>query len=206
MARLAIKLGLLAAVGVPCLTSETRAADGTAVVAICANCHGQAGASTDPTVPIIGGVSAPYVVDTLAAYKNRERPCPPTEVRAGDKKGTKTDMCAVAKDLSQADIKEIAAHLAGQKFVRATQIFDPALAQKGARIHQQSCQKCHSRNGSVAEDDSGILAGQWMPYLKKQLVDYGLGVRQADPKKRLVIQRLDQAAFDALVNYYASVK
>ena len=187
------------------LASGARAADIAKLTESCANCHGKEGASTESEVPIIGGVSAEYLKLSLVSYSKKEWPCPETEIKAGDKKGTKTDMCKVAKELSDGDIKELAQYYAGKKFVRAKQKFDPALAKKGKDIHEANCEKCHSNGGSVAGDDAGILAGQWMPYLEETFKQYNSGKRPMTEKKmKPKMEKLDKAGFDALGNYYGS--
>jgi len=188
------------------LASGAYAADVAKLVETCASCHGKDGASTESDVPIVGGYSAPFISDSLTAYKKKERPCPETKYRGGDKKGQKTDMCQVAKDLSDTDIKQVAQHFAGKKFVRAQQKFDPALAKKGKEIHERACEKCHSEGGSVANDDAGITAGQWMPYLKEQFKEFSTGKRPMAKKMKPKIEKLEPADFDALVNYYGSFK
>lgn len=182
------------------------AADVTTLVENCANCHGKDGASHESDVPTIASYSVPYISDSLNAYKNKERPCPETKYRDGDKKGQKTDMCHVAADLSDADIKSVAENFAAKKFVRAQQSFDPVLAKKGAEIHERNCEKCHSEGGSLASDDSGILAGQWMPYLKEQFKEFSAGNRPMSKKMKPKIEKLEPADIDALVNYYGSFK
>lgn len=182
------------------------AADVTALVGTCTNCHGRDGASHESDVPIIASYSVPYISDSLNAYKKKERPCPETKYREGDKKGQKTDMCHVAADLSDADIKAIADYFAAKKFVRAQQSFDPVLAKRGAEIHERNCEKCHSEGGSLASDDTGILAGQWMPYLKEQFKEFSAGNRPMAKKMKPKIEKLEPADFDALVNYYGSFK
>jgi sulfide dehydrogenase cytochrome subunit len=112
----------------------------------------------------------------------------------------------VAKDLSEADIKGLAQHFAGKKFVRAQQKFDAALAKKGKEIHEHSCDKCHSEGGSLASDDAGIMAGQWMPYLKEQFKDFKDGKRPMVKKMKPKMEKIDAAEIDALVNYYGSFK
>lgn len=187
------------------LASGASAADVAKLTETCANCHGKDGASTESEVPIIGGVSADYLKASLVSYSKKDRPCPETEIKAGDKKGTKTDMCKVAKELSDGDIKELAQFYAGKKFVRAKQKFDPALAKKGKEIHEVNCDKCHSNGGSVAGDDAGILAGQWMPYLDETFKQYNSGKRPMTEKKmKPKMEKLDKAGFDALANYYGS--
>jgi sulfide dehydrogenase cytochrome subunit len=115
-------------------------------------------------------------------------------------------MCQVAKDLSDADIKQVAQYFAGKKFVRAQQKFDPALAKKGKEIHEHTCDKCHSEGGSLASDDAGITAGQWMPYLKEQFKEFKAGKRPMVKKMKPKIEKLEPADIDALVNYYGSFK
>lgn len=208
MTRIATGLALLAGAGSFSLSLATGAwaADINKLVENCANCHGKNGASTESEVPIIAGYSAPYLSESLAAYKKKERPCPETKYRDGARKGQKTDMCQAAKDLSNEDIKQVAQYFAGKKFVRAQQKFDPALAKKGKEIHERSCDKCHSEGGSLASDDSGILTGQWMPYLDETFKEYSSGKRPMPKKMKPKMEKLEKADFDALVNYYGSFK
>lgn len=188
------------------LATAAVAADVNKLVENCANCHGKNGVSTESDVPIIAGLSAPYLSDNLDAYKKKVRPCPESKYESGDKKGQKTDMCRIAKDLSEADIKQVSQHFAGKKFVRPQQKFDPVLAAKGKQIHERSCDKCHAEGGSLASDDGGILAGQWMPYLDATFKEYHSGKRIAPKKMQPKMEKLEQADFDALVNYYGSFK
>jgi sulfide dehydrogenase cytochrome subunit len=188
------------------LVSRAGAADVNKLVMECAECHGKDGASKDKDVPIIGGLSAAYIVQTMGIYKEKKRPCPETKYREGAKKGQKTDMCTVAKNLSDEDIKQLADLLASKKFVRAQQTADPALAKIGAKLHEHKCEKCHSESGSVASDDSGILAGQWMPYLAEMLKEFMDGKRPMDKKMKPKIESLKQPDVDALVQYYGSFK
>jgi sulfide dehydrogenase cytochrome subunit len=188
------------------LATSAWAADIPKLVENCTNCHDKDGASRESDVPIIAGYSAPYLSDSLAAHKKKERPCPEAKYQSGDKKGQKTDMCLVAKDLSDTDIRQVAQYFAGKKFVRAQQNFDPALAKKGKEIHERSCEKCHAEGGSLASDDSGILAGQWMPYLEETFKEYSSGKHPMPKMMKRKMEKLEKADFDALVNYYGSFK
>jgi cytochrome subunit of sulfide dehydrogenase len=201
------RIALLAGAGLFSVALASGAwADANKLAENCAGCHGTDGASTESDVPIIAGVSAPFMSDSLAAYKKKERPCPETKYRSGGKKGQKTDMCQVVKDLSDADMKDLGKHFAGKKFVRAQQKFDAALAKKGKEIHEHACEKCHSEGGSLASDDAGILAGQWMPYLKEQFKDFKDGKRPMVKKMKPKMEKIEAADIDALVNYYGSFK
>jgi cytochrome subunit of sulfide dehydrogenase len=180
------------------------AADGAAVAEQCAVCHGKNGASTDSSIPIIGGYSAKYITESIKNFKQKIRTCAEVTVQAGPKKGTKSDMCKVTADLSDADVEAVARHFAAQKFVRARQPFDPAKAQKGSPVYKLRCEKCHENNGSSPDEDNGILAGQWMPYLKEQLAGFRSGKRPLDDKMK---QRLDKVGKDeeeALLHFFAS--
>ena len=146
------RLGLLAA-AMLCATASPRAAE----IASCGNCHGEAGASVDPEVPIIAGLSAAYVTANMTAYRNKERTCHAVAMTAGDRKGATSDMCAVMHDLGAADMKPIGAYFARQTFVPARQAADAALAAAGRQIHQQKCAPCHSAGGSAARTSAGAL-------------------------------------------------
>jgi cytochrome subunit of sulfide dehydrogenase len=200
-------LALLACISLAALvTARVDAADTAKLSDNCALCHGKDGASTEADIPSIGGMSAEYLKLNLLQYKKKERPCPETTLRSGDKKGTKTDMCQVTKDLSDSDLGSLADLYAGKKFVRRVQKFDTELARKGKHAHQDNCEKCHSNDGSVASDDAGILAGQSMDYLRDVFKEYTAGTRPMEQKMKPKIKALQTEDFEALVNYYGSFK
>jgi sulfide dehydrogenase cytochrome subunit len=186
--------------------AAAQAADVTELVDSCADCHGPDGASTDPHVPIIGGFSAAYTNDGMIAYREKERPCPEAEYPSGSKKGQKTTMCQIADELSDKEIEQLAAYYADKPFVRAQQDFDAALAEKGKEIHDANCDKCHAEGGTLASDDSGLLAGQWMPYLEQAFDHYSSGERPMVKKMKPKFNKLEPDDIKALINYYGSFK
>ena len=188
------------------LTGYANAADITKLEETCASCHGKDGASSASEVPVIGGISPTFIEYNLTYYKNKERPCPETEVKSGPNKGAKTSMCDVAKELSSSDISQLAQLYASKKFVRVVQNFDPELAKKGKAIHQQYCEKCHNNDGTDSKNDAGILAGQWTPYLRNAFQEFSSGRRPMEQKMKPKIQKLDNNGIEALLNYYASIK
>jgi sulfide dehydrogenase cytochrome subunit len=187
------------------LAGSAFAADVNKLVAGCADCHGKNGASTEPDIPIIGGYSDEFLTDNLKAYKEKERVCPETKIRTGSKKGTKTDMCQVVKPMSEDDINQIAQYFSKQKFVRAKQKFDPALAKKGKEVHDQYCEKCHSEGGTVADDDAGMPAGQWMPYLRHAFDEFYTGKRPIAKKMKIKLDEISKSDVEALINFYGSI-
>ncbi|HMM53316.1 MAG TPA: hypothetical protein PKD87_17125, partial [Burkholderiaceae bacterium] len=67
------------------------------------------------------------------------------------------------------------------------------------------CEKCHE-NGGRKGDGSGILAGQWIPYLKDAITDFNGGHRDMPKKMRAKMKELNDKDFEALVHFYASQK
>jgi len=177
------------------------------VIATCAGCHGTEGTSSDKNLPIIGGMSSEYIKGTLAGYKSGDRnDCPQRTVSSGDKKGSKSDMCQVAKGLEDADMKTAADYYSAKPFVRARQTADDAMAKKGQVVFDQICEKCHSNNGTVKADDTSILAGQWMQYIHAQLDDFRHDKRKGPDKMVPKLKKLDQSEVDAIVQYLGSFK
>lgn len=198
--RTPVALALVAA-----MAATNATADGIAELADkCNNCHGKDGVSTEPEVPTIAGLSEFFMSDNMLVYQEQGRPCVEAEYLAGPDKGSKTDMCKIAKDLSEKDIEALAKHYAGKPFVRAKQEFDPDQAARGQKIHDTNCEKCHAEGGSSAEDDAGILAGQWTPYLRKTFEAYASGDRDMPKKMKPKMEKLDADSTEALLHYYAS--
>lgn len=194
-----------AALGALLLAAATGAhADGAKVYEQCAACHGKNGASTESNIPTIGGYSSKYVVESLRAFKKKIRQCPEMQIPSGPKKGTRTDMCKVANELSDADADAVAKHLAAQKFVRAKQSFDAAKAKKGEPVYKLRCQKCHEDNGASPDEDNGILAGQWMGYVRDQIVAFRTGKRPIDDKMKQRLDRVSKDEEEMLVHFFAS--
>jgi sulfide dehydrogenase cytochrome subunit len=115
-------------------------------------------------------------------------------------------MCTIAAALSDADITAIADYLAQKPFVRAKQSADAAQVERGKKIHDVHCTKCHTDGGSSADDDAGILAGQWIPYIRHTFEEYASGERPLPKKMKPKFDPLSKEDREALVNYYGSFK
>ena len=172
----------------------------------CVNCHGKDGVSSESDVPTIGGYSEQYLIDSMDTYKDKDRPCAETEYREGKNKGSRTDMCKIAEELSDEDTEEIAAFYANKEFVPAMQSVDLAKAALGAKIHKSNCEKCHEDGGMSADDDAGILAGQWMPYLESSFKDYVSGERAQPKKMKPKMDKLNDKDIESLIHYYGSLQ
>ncbi|MDH5444994.1 MAG: cytochrome c4 [Gammaproteobacteria bacterium] len=160
----------------------------------CAGCHGTNGSSVGPASPTIAGISKDYFIETMQAYKSGERPS--------------TIMTRIAKGYTDEEIKLMAGFFSKQPFVRQSQGFDKNKATTGKKLHKKYCEKCHEKGGRSAEDDAGILAGQWEPYLRFTMEDFNNGSRSMEKKMKKKMQALNKShgkkGVDALMHYYAS--
>lgn len=184
--------------------SMAGASDLDAIIEDCNGCHGDNGVSQWSDVPTIAGIDAFGTADALFMFRDEERPCSESEYRQGDTSRAATTMCAVTADLSDDDIELLGDTYAELEFVAAAQDFDAALAESGAAIHEQQCDKCHSDGGANVEDEASILAGQWMGYLENSLADYLSGDRPQDKKMKEKLAALSADDVTALVHFYAS--
>ncbi|WP_169577650.1 c-type cytochrome [Sinimarinibacterium sp. CAU 1509] len=186
------------------LMTSAAATAASPLIDSCADCHGKDGASTESDVPIIAGLSNDYLVSTMEEYRDGERPCAESKYRCGDTSRPATDMCKIAKSMSGAELTEVAAHFSALPFVRAKQTVDPAQVAIGKKVHELHCEKCHADGGSSKDDDSGILAGQWMPYLEASLKEYAEGTRTPPKKMKPKIDELSADDRNALLQFYGS--
>ena len=162
----------------------------------CAGCHGPNGVSTGPAIPSLAGISTEYFNEAMEEYAEGTRPS--------------TIMTRVAKGYSKEESALMAEYFAKQKFKSAEQEYDDQLAAKGQKLHDKYCEKCHAEGGSSAEDDAGILAGQWIPYLEYTMTDFMSGKREMPKKMKKKVNNMQKkegdAALTALFNYYSKAK
>lgn len=189
MIRSALVLGGLA------LSSATFAAPSAEMLAnTCAGCHGTHGISQGPASPTIAGISRDYMIETMKEYRSGERPA--------------TIMTRIAKGYTDEEIERMADYFANQQFVAKKQDYNTTAAKKGYILHDKYCEKCHEEGGRSAEDDAGILAGQWTPYLRFTMADFLSGKREMPKKMAKRVEAVQEKggdeAFDLLLNYYAS--
>ena len=156
----------------------------------CAGCHGTDGASTGPATPSIAGNSEIYMVDTMNAFKSGERPG--------------TIMGRIAKGYSEEEFKLMASVFAKQPIAKTSQKLDAAQVKTGSKLFGKNCEKCHDEKGGLADDDSGILASQWLPYLEHSMVDFKAGSREMAKKMKKKVDKLSDAELDALLQFFAS--
>jgi len=188
----------------PLCVSAASGSDIESLTAVCADCHGPDGISTEPDVPIIGGLSAFAIEENLFAFRDGARPCRSTVYRSGDKGRPATDMCEMAVEMSDEDISRIALFFSEKPYVPAIQQLDVGKVAAGRTIHERLCNKCHTRSGSDPVDHASILAGQWAGYLTLAFADLRAGKRYMPRNMRAKIEKLSDEDIEALVHFYAS--
>ena len=156
----------------------------------CAGCHGTDGASIGPATPTIAGMSAEYFKETMKAYQEDDR--------------KSTIMGRIARGYSDKEVALMADYYAGKPFVRATQKLDAEKVEAGSKLYKDNCSKCHDEKGSLADDDSGILAGQWLPYMQYSMEDFKAGDREMPKKMAKKVKKLDDFDIEALLTFFAS--
>ncbi|MEN8108351.1 MAG: c-type cytochrome [Pseudomonadota bacterium] len=156
----------------------------------CAGCHGTDGSSVGPATPTIAGMSAEYFKTVMEEYQKGDR--------------QSTIMGRIAKGYGKEEIALMADHFAKQEFVRHKQDLDAEKIEAGSKLYDKSCSKCHDEGGALPDDDSGILAGQWLPYLTYSMEDFQAGKRDMPKKMKKKVDKLDTFDIDALMHYFAS--
>lgn len=156
----------------------------------CAGCHGTDGASNGPATPSISGLSETYLVDTMMAFKSGERPS--------------TVMGRIAKGYTDEEIKTMATYFAERPVAITKQELDPAKVKSGLDLYSSNCGKCHDEYGALADDDAGILASQWLPYLQYSMEDFKSGARDMPKKMKKKVEKLSDDELEALLQFFAS--
>jgi cytochrome c553 len=154
----------------------------------CASCHGAKGISPNDTWPSLGGQNAAYLVRIMSAYKS------------GDQQDV--IMTPLAKALSDADIRNLAAYYAGLSCA------DRAAAPAGANVEAgkvlaKNCAACHGETGVGTNPAWPNFAGQKAGYLVNVLKAFRGGLRK-DPTMAGVVRGLSDADIANLAAYYAA--
>jgi sulfide dehydrogenase cytochrome subunit len=198
MAKLTMKLALVGGALAVGLSSGVMAegATGKMLADTCAGCHGTHGNSVGPASPSIAAMDPVVFVDTMLAFQS------------GDTYST--IMGRIAKGYTEEELEKMGEYFHKQEYIPATQEFDQALVDAGAKLHDKYCEKCHIEGGKPVpdEEDYYILAGQWMPYLKFAMSDFQ-GDRRILPKKMgkkldAMIEDQGEESLEALYAFYAA--
>jgi cytochrome c553 len=162
------------------------AARGKQIGYTCLGCHGiENYKNVYPTynVPKLVGQHAEYIVTALKSYRGKQR-----------SHGT---MYAQASSLSDQDMEDVAAYLAGAVLPAGAPVTGTA-PQKITEL----CSACHGANGVGITGDYPTLAGQHADYLIRALIEYQKGDRK-NPIMAPFAAQLSAADVKAIADYYA---
>jgi sulfide dehydrogenase cytochrome subunit len=156
----------------------------------CAGCHGTDGKSVGPATPNLAGMSESYFIDTMAAFKDYSRHA--------------TIMNRIALGYSDEQIEAMGQYFAAMPVYKAKVPYDAAKAKAGEKTYDKACSKCHDEGGALADDDAGILAGQWVTWLEFSMADFTGGHREMPKKMKKQVEKLSAADIDAVLHFFAS--
>jgi sulfide dehydrogenase cytochrome subunit len=173
------------------------AAEMPAAVQRCVGCHGESGIGTDPNIPTLAGVGRFYLENQFAVFAANARPCvvPALEYDI--------DKCAVIGALDDDQKRQLAVYYDERAYLPRQQPYDDALAERGERLHAERCERCHTDNGWEPLDDAGLLAGQPIPYLVRQLEYFADDRRWLPDSMAPQIEDLTSEERRALAHFYA---
>ena len=173
---------------------------------VCASCHAADGNSTAPANPKIAGQFPEYLHKQLADFKAQ-----------GGKKPARESaiMMGMVANLSDADMKGLAAFYAGQKLKPAAAV-DKNLAALGQKLWRggntatgvPACAGCHGPAGAGMPAQYPRLAGQYAEYVAAQLKAFKEGGRANDPNgmMRGVTARMTEREIRAVAEYAAGLR
>jgi len=165
------------------------AANGQKIAYTCQGCHSIPNyKNVYPTysVPKLHGQRAQYIVAALKEYKSGDR-----------SHGT---MHAQASSLSDQDMADVAAYLAGPNVLSVSKSDVPATGRPKA---SETCLACHGTNGVGITADYPSLAGQHADYIERALHDYQKGGRK-NPVMTGMAATLTKQDIEELAHYYSS--
>jgi cytochrome c553 len=168
---------------------------------VCAACHGDAGRSSNNTIPSLAGQLPQYTIAQLKDFRSQTRA----------EAGTRAYMWGVSALLDDATIGGLAEYFAAQPPAKGKagnavltttgrKIFNEGLTNRGIR----ACAACHGAGG---EGVSGFprLAGQHAPYVYAQLKTFGTKLRLHGIVMQVETRTMTPAEMRAVAEYVQSL-
>lgn len=165
----------------------------------CAGCHGTDGKSVGPAIPNLAGISPSYFNDSMVGFKALDK-----KMNHAEDARPATIMHRIAKGYTDEQIEVMGEYFAALPVYKADVPHDAAKAAAGEKLYDKRCSKCHDESGSLPDDDAGILAGQWLPWLEYSIADFQNGHREQPKKMKKALKKLSDAEIEAVLNYFAS--
>lgn len=178
----------------------------TIATQVCAACHANDGNSPTSANPKLAGQIPEYLAKQLHNFKPQ-----------GSKKAERENpiMAGMVANLSDADMKNVAAYYASQKLKPAAAT-DKELAALGQKLYRggnaasgvAACSGCHGPTGAGMPSQFPHISGQYVEYIEAQLKAFRAGTRANDPNgmMRGVAVRLNDREIQALAQYVAGLR
>ena len=165
----------------------------------CVSCHGAAGNSTIAQNPKLAAQHEAYLVKQLNEFKGPLR--------------NNAIMTAIAKALTDAEVKNMAAYLEAQTQTPGAaknkdtveigkKIYRSGIAEKNV----PACVGCHSPNGAGIPAQFARIGGQHQEYTAAQLTNFRSGVRKNSVQMTTISKRLSDDEILAVADYIAGLK
>ncbi|MFC7515698.1 c-type cytochrome [Herbaspirillum sp. GCM10030257] len=173
--------------------------DASRNITACVACHGAAGNSTISQNPKLAGQHAEYTFKQLGDFKTPQRNNP--------------IMTPIAKALSDADMKNIAAFLDKQQqkpgaarnkdtVELGKKIYRAGIAEKNV----PACAGCHAPNGAGIPAQFARLGGQHQEYTAAQLTSFRGGARKNSAQMVTIAKRMSDDEIQAVSDYIAGLR
>ncbi len=188
-------------------TAKADPAKGQKIVSqVCAACHGPDGNSVAPANPKLAGQFSEYLYKQLHNFKAKD-----------GKKAERENpiMAGMVANLSDADMKNVAAYFSEQK-LRPDVARDKNLAAAGQKLYRGgnaatgvvACAGCHGPSGAGIPIEYPHIAGQYAEYVESQLKAFRSGARANDPNgmMRGVTARMTDDEIKAVSQYVAGLR
>jgi len=168
-------------------------------VMACVACHGAAGNSSITQNPKLAGQHQAYLQKQLYQFREPVR--------------NNAIMTAIAKALTDDDIRNVTAFLADQKPAPGAahnkdtveigkKIYRAGIAEKNV----PACAGCHSPNGAGIPAQYARVAGQHQDYTVAQLTNFRIGTRSNSAQMTAIGKRLSDEEMQAVADYIAGLK
>ncbi len=183
-------------------TKKADAAKGATIAGqVCLACHMADGNSAGAPNPKLAGQHEQYLTKQLLEYKSKKR--------------DNAVMLGFASQLSEDDIRNVAAHYSAQ-ISKPNSAKSPATKALGEKIYRgglaekgiPACAGCHGANGNGIPAQYPRLAGQHADYTLEELKDFAAGKRANDANSmmRVIAVKMNEKEMAAVADYIAGLR
>lgn len=173
--------------------------DSSRGIVACQSCHGEAGNATMAATPKLAAQHAAYIVKQLTEFKSGARANP--------------TMAPMAKNLTDEDIRNIAAYVSTQALKPATaknkdtvelgkKIFRAGIKEKNV----PACNGCHGPTGAGIPAQYARIGGQNQDYVEAQLTGFSTGTRANNTVMATIAGRMSPNEIKAVSDYVAGLR